>query len=77
MVQTNELTFGQQAVGVTFNPGGKEDVNLIKQLSASLIDELNKQRLLVTGEAAAQYTLAIRKIQEGQMWGVKAATWQY
>lgn len=74
---TRELSFGEKAVGITFNPGGKPEVNTIKTLSASLIDELNQQRSAVTGEAAAQFTLAIRKIQEGQMWGVKAATWQY
>ena len=77
-METNqELTFGQKAVGFTFNPGGKEEVNQIKKLSADLIDELNNQRLKVTGEAAAQFTIAIRAIQDGQMWGVKAATWQY
>lgn len=72
-----DLTFGEKAVGITFNPGGKPEVNVIKQLSAALIDELDNQRSSVTGDAAAQFTLAIRKIQEGQMWGVKAATWQY
>ena len=73
-----ELTFGEKAVGITFNPGGMEEVNTIKLLSAQLIDELNRQRTKESGgEKAAQYTLAIRKIQEGQMWGVKAATWQY
>jgi hypothetical protein len=25
--QTQELTFGQKAVGLTFNPGGHPDVN--------------------------------------------------
>lgn len=73
---TRELTFGEKAVGITFNPGGKAEVSNIKTLSAALIDELDNQRSTVTGEAAAQFTLAIRKIQEGQMWGVKAATWQ-
>ena len=76
---TRELTFGEKAVGITFNPGGKPEVNKIKELSAALIDELDKQRTetRTNGEMAAQFTLAIRKIQEGQMWGVKAATWQY
>ena len=73
-----ELTFGEKAVGITFNPGGKQEVNTIKELSAALIDELDRQRKVGNnGEVTAQYTLAIRKIQEGQMWGVKAATWQY
>ena len=73
----NIMTFGEKAVGITFNPGGKAEVSNIKTLSAALIDELDKQRSTVTGESAEQFTLAIRKIQEGQMWGVKAATWNW
>ena len=73
-----ELTFGEKAVGITFNPGGHGAVNSIKALSAALIDELDAMRNSTNnGESKAQFTLAIRKIQEGQMWGVKAATWQY
>jgi hypothetical protein len=33
-----ELTFGQKAVGLTFNPSGDDKVTKAKQLSASLID---------------------------------------
>lgn len=79
-----ELSFGQKAVGISFNPGGKPEVNKIKELSAALIDELNYQHTsawgngsAVNSEIQAQYSLAIRSIQVGQMWGVKAATWQY
>lgn len=76
--QQRELSFGEKAVGLTFNPGGHQAVNSIKTLSAALIDELNNMRNSVdSGEAKAQFTIAIRSIQEGQMWGVKAATWQY
>lgn len=80
--QPEPMTFGQKAVGITFNPGGSPQVNRIKELSAALIDELHNQRTgnpaeVQNGEKVAQFTLAIRKIQEGQMWGVKAATWQY
>ena len=81
-----KLTYGQKAVGITFNPGGMPQVNKIKELSAALIDELYNQLNDNAGdtidrvmnlEKIDQFTLAIRKIQEGQMWGVKAATWQY
>lgn len=72
-----ELTEGEKAVGITFNPGGKKEVNQIKKLCAAVIDELKAQQKTVSGEAAAQYQIAIRDIQSGQMWGVKAATWQY
>lgn len=78
---TPQLTFGQKAVGITFNPGGMPQVNAIKEKSAILIDELATQREAAkmnnNSEMIAQFTLAIRAIQEGQMWGVKAATWQY
>ena len=75
------LSFGEKAVGLPFNPGGMPEVNQIKTASAAVIDELNNQRELAkaanNGEKIAQFTLAIRDIQSGQMWGVKAATWQY
>lgn len=78
---TRELTFGEKAVGISFNPGGHAQVNAIKEKCAALIDELNNQREIAkaenNGEKIAQFTLAIRDIQSGQMWGVKAATWQY
>jgi hypothetical protein len=75
------LSYGEKAVGITFNPSSLDNVAMIKRLSADLIDELNNQRELAkaqnNGEKIAQFTLAIRSIQEGQMWGVKASTWQY
>jgi hypothetical protein len=73
------LTFGEKAVGITFNPGGMPEVNRIKELSAALIDEIHNQRNIdpSNGEKQAQYTLAIRRIQEGQMWAVKSVTWQH
>ena len=79
-----ELTFGEKAVGLTFNPGKLESVEKLKRLCAAVIDEMHNQRNATNdspgihperGEAIAQFTLAIRRIQEGQMWGVKAATW--
>ena len=77
--QTPQLSYGQKAVGTTHNQTGMSEVNKIKELSAALIDELYKQRAdnLDNCETSAQFTLAIRKIQEGQMWGVKATTWQH
>ena len=78
---SRELTFGEKAVGLTFNPGGHSEVNAIKSASANLIDVLNELREKAkaenNGEKIAQFTLAIRDVQSGQMWGVKAATWQY
>lgn len=76
------LTFGEKAVGITFNPGGMPQVNRIKELAAALVDEIADQRAGNPNserhpEKWDQFTEAIRRIQEGQMWAVKAATWQY
>ena len=72
-----DLTFGEKAVGITFNPGGMPEVNAIKEACARAIDEIHSVReKSEDGEVKALATLAIRRIQEGQMWGVKAATWK-
>ncbi len=78
------LTFGEKAVGLTFNPSQDPGVDEIKKSCAAVIDDLHKKREEVkaseddgqNGERIAQYTLAIRSIQDGQMWGVKARTWR-
>lgn len=78
---TPQLTYGQKAVGISFNPGGSPNVNKIKELSAALIDELNEQREGAkannNGEMIRMYSVAITEVQTAQMWGVKATTWQY
>lgn len=71
------LTFGEKAVGVTFNPGGHPGVNSIKEKCAALIDELHEFRNNSTSPDAKRCASeAITQIQTGQMWGVKAVTWQ-
>lgn len=75
---TQELTFGMKAVGLTFNPGGHPEVDAIKKVCASLIDDLHNSRQATdSGDKKRMYSEAITAIQTGQMWGVKAATWQY
>jgi|ERR1700761_2265017 len=73
-----ELTFGEKAVGITFNPGGSPAVNKIKRMNADLIDNYNDARTAAgQGEKGRMFSTAITHTQEGQMWGVKADTWQY
>lgn len=73
-----ELTFGEKAVGLTFNPGGHEEVNAVKRQCADLIDHLNKLREEAgPGEKGRMLSVAITEIQSAQMWAVKAVTWQY
>jgi hypothetical protein len=75
---SREMTFGEKAVGLTFNPGGHEKVNAIKLKQAEYIDLLNQYREETTnGEIKRQLSVAITEAQTSQMWAVKAVTWQY
>ena len=73
----SELTFGQKACGVSFNPGGREDVDLIKRKFAEVVDLLNEHRLLsdASPEKKRMLSIAITEAQTAQMWAVKAVTW--
>lgn len=77
-ITPRELTFGEKAVGLTFNPGGHDKVNAINQVQALYIDMLNKFREdSDNGEVKRQLSVAITEAQTSQMWAVKAVTWQY
>lgn len=83
-MENNELTNGQKLVGINFNPGGREDVNLAKELSAKLIDMVQEKHDAVTdnGKAMASHnrnilrTNAVNKMIEAQMMVVKYLTWE-
>lgn len=71
------ITFGEKAVGLTFNPSGDVPTQQIKERAAALIDCLNDYRNATEdGEVKRMFSVAITEIQTGQMWGVKAATWR-
>jgi len=71
-----ELTFGEKAVGLTFNPSNDETVQLIKKQFASIIDTCNHHREVAADpEKKRMYSVAITEAQGAQMWAVKAATW--
>ncbi len=78
-----ELTYGEKAVGLTFNPSNNVDVQKVKEQYASIIDGLNAKitelvssaPLEGTGEAIRLYKIAITEAQSAQMWAVKAITW--
>lgn len=75
--EQRQLTFGEKAVGLSFNPSKMPEVDNIKRSCAAAIDVIyDLKKAEHVGEKIAQFQLAIRSIQEGQMWGVKAATWQ-
>jgi hypothetical protein len=69
------MTWGEKAVGLTFNPSGDPTVHRLKALYAEIIDICNDARLH-EGEAARLWSIAITEAQGAQMWAVKAATWR-
>ncbi len=75
---TRELTYGEKAVGLTFNPSGDSAVTTIKKYYAQIIDDLNSLRSTpeASGEAKRLYSIAITEAQAAQMWAVKAITWK-
>jgi len=78
MTEERELTFGEKACGVTFNPSGDEDVAKCKSDFAYIVDKLHK--LLVNSdnpEVKRMCSIAITETQTAQMWAVKALTWRY
>lgn len=77
------MTYGERAVGLTFNPSGDPNVNELKRLYAKVIDHLNYERLRIEdriedphGERYRLLSVAITEAQGAQMWAVKAATWE-
>lgn len=72
-----DLSFGQKAVGINFNPGGHPEVNYNKVQYASIIDQMNNLRNESTSpEQKRLCSVAITEAQAAQMWAVKAITWQ-
>lgn len=77
MSDQKPLTFGEKAVGLTFNPSAHAGVTEIKQAAAKYIDILNENRdRTLNGEVKRQLSIAITEAQTSQMWAVKAVTWQ-
>ncbi len=72
-----ELTYGQKAVGLKFNPSGDDAVARCKQMFADVIDQMNDLRVSSTDpEVKRMCSVAITEAQAAQMWAVKAITWQ-
>lgn len=73
--EQTKLTFGQEAVGLKFNPSKDDKVDQIKSLYAQIIDLLNDDRGANRDERARLASVAITEAQGAQMWAVKAVTW--
>lgn len=77
MENTRALTFGEKAVGLTFNPSGDALVTDLKQRYADVIDRLHHLRTESQDpEVKRMAAVAITEAQTSQMWAVKAATWR-
>jgi hypothetical protein len=82
--QRGELTFGEKAVGLTFNPSGDEKVNEAKRLMADALDLLQQVELekidygkvMQSWEGNVFRTNAFNKIVDAQMALVKYITWR-
>lgn len=70
-------TFGQKAVGISFNPSNESSVDRCKQGVANLIDQMHELRnSSISPEQKRLASVAITELQGGQMWAVKALTWK-
>ncbi len=70
-------TFGQKAVGLSFNPSGDDAVGKCKQGCADLIDQMNDLRASsASGEQKRLASVAITEMEGAQMRAVKALTWK-
>jgi hypothetical protein len=71
-----ELSFGEKAVGITFNPGQSHEIHNCKKEFADVIDRMNYLRLQSDdAEVKRMASVAITEAQTAQMWAVKAITW--
>lgn len=71
-------SFGQKAVGLSFNPSGDDAVGVAKEIIANAIDQMNDFRNnLETCQGAKRHaSTAITMLEDAQMRMVKALTWK-
>jgi hypothetical protein len=69
-------TFGQKAMGVSFNPSGDDRVARLKALYAEIADILDEDRGDNHDERARLASVAITEAQGAQMWAVQAVTYE-
>lgn len=77
LVPMDEQTFGEKAVGLSFNPSAIDEVTKCKSAYAKLIDEMNDLREISDSQEQKRLcSVAITELQTAQMWSVKALTWK-
>jgi hypothetical protein len=71
------MTFGEKAVGLSFNPSANPEVEACKREFAAVIDRMDKLRAeSMLPEVRRMASVAITEAQTAQMWAVKAITWR-
>jgi len=71
------LTFGEAAVGLSFNPSGDPEVYECKRQFAAVIDQMHRLReSSASPDVKRMASVAITEAQTAQMWAVKAITWK-
>jgi hypothetical protein len=69
-------TYGEKAVELAFNPGGRPDVEEAKFGYAKLINMMDRLRSSSSSDEQKRLcSVAITEAQTAQMWAVKALTW--
>lgn len=71
-----ELTIGEKAVGLNFNPANDPKVQEIKVMCAKLIDMVDQACDLESPINRKIRDGAITALITAQMWAVKAITWK-
>jgi hypothetical protein len=78
MSENREMTYGEKAVGLTFNPSNDDAVANCKAEFAKVIDRMNDLRNSTdNAEVKRMCSVAITEAQTAQMWAVKAITWKF
>ena len=80
--EQRELTAGEMAVGITFNPSADVNVNQIKSLMAQVFDIVEKSvpaddGTIPTARKRKMRDAALHEIVTAQMWAVKVVTLKY
>lgn len=71
------MSFGEKAVGLSFNPSNDPFVQRVKELYAQIIDICALERADAgVGEKGRLLSVAITEAQGAQMWAVKGITWK-
>lgn len=76
---TREMTPGEMAVGLSFNPSGNESVQKVKELFAEIFDIVEKSvpaddGTIPTARKRKMRDAALHEIVTAQMWSVKVIT---